>query len=139
MTQVHDSIDVALDVLANQPRRPSARAVELLIETTVVAAASRTANGEQPLLAWRVLRHRSRRSSMTGGTIRRFPPTSLAAAPAGRGGRAVLRRQRNVVPTVQSWAWLKRRAHYQLTPLARLMALFESPQVSLFSWPNLLR
>ncbi|MEU1895762.1 hypothetical protein, partial [Streptomyces pristinaespiralis] len=50
-TQVHDSIGVALDVLANQPRRPSARAVELLIETTVVAAASRTASGEQPLLA----------------------------------------------------------------------------------------
>ncbi|MFD7258399.1 hypothetical protein [Streptomyces sp. NPDC059874] len=49
--QVHDSVGVALDVLANLRRRPSARAVELFIETSVVAAASRAVNGEQPLLA----------------------------------------------------------------------------------------
>lgn len=32
----------------------------------------------------------------------------------------MLRQRRNVVPTAQTWAWLKRRAHYQLTRLAYL-------------------
>ncbi|MFD7258400.1 hypothetical protein [Streptomyces sp. NPDC059874] len=32
----------------------------------------------------------------------------------------MLRRRRNVVPTAQTWAWLKRQAHYQLTRLAYL-------------------
>lgn len=49
--QLGDSVGATLEALANQPRRPSARAVELFVETSVVAAASRAAHDEQPLLA----------------------------------------------------------------------------------------
>ncbi|WP_328623078.1 hypothetical protein [Streptomyces sp. NBC_00354] len=48
--QLDDSVGATLEALADQPRRPSARAVELFVEISVVAAASRAANGEQPLL-----------------------------------------------------------------------------------------